>query len=223
MRLASQLTGWDIDIMTDTEDSERRQKEFSERTQMFMETLNCDEVIAQLLATEGFGSIEEVAFVDLADIAQIEGFTEETATTIQTLARDHLQHIENERDAKRRELGVADELAEIAGVTTAIMVALGESGVKTVEDLADCATDELVGWTERKKEKDAEPVRHKGFLEGFDIGKKEAEDLILAARVHAGWIKAEDLVQPEAEALDEGATETAEPTEAAGDGAQARA
>ena len=226
VRLASQLTGWDIDIMTDTEESERRQKEFGERTQMFMEKLNCDEVIAQLLATEGFGSIEEVAFVDLADIAQIEGFTEETANTIQTLARDHLQRIENERDAKRRELGVADELAEVQGVTTAIMVALGENGIKTVEDLADCATDELVGWTERKKEKDAEPVRHKGYLEGFDIGKKDAEDMILAARVHAGWNKAEDLPQPEPEATDEtelGAEAGEALGEAAGDSAPARA
>ena len=220
VRLASQLTGWDIDIMTDTEESERRQKEFTERTQMFMEKLNCDEVIAQLLATEGFGSIEEVAFVDLGDIAQIEGFTEETATTIQTLARDHLQRLESERDARRRELGVADEMAEVAGITTAMMVALGENGVKTVEDLADCATDELVGWTERKKEKDAESVRHKGHLEGFDIGKKEAEDMILAARVHAGWIKAEDLPQPEADAADEA---EAEETRAVGNGAPAGA
>ena len=219
VRLASQLTGWDIDIMTDTEESERRQKEFSERTQMFMEKLDCDEVIAQLLATEGFGSIEEVAFVELSEIAQIEGFTEETASTIQSLAREHLQRLESERDSKRRELGVADELAEVTGVTTAIMVALGENGVKTVEDLADCATDELVGWTERKKEKDAEPVRHKGYLEGFEIGKKEAEDMILAARVHAGWIKAEDLPQPEPESGEE----EAGATEAAGDGAPAQA
>ncbi len=220
VRLASQLTGWDIDIMTDTEESERRQKEFTERTQMFMEKLNCDEVIAQLLATEGFSSIEEVAYVDLGDIAQIEGFNEESAATIQALARDHLQRIESERDARRRELGVADELAEVTGVTTAIMVALGENGVKTVEDLADCATDELVGWTERAKEKDAEPVRHKGYLEGFEVGKKEAEDMILAARVHAGWIKAEDLVQPETETeIAENAE--AEVADAAGSGAPA--
>ena len=224
VRLASQLTGWDIDIMTDTEESERRQKEFSERTQMFMEKLNCDEVIAQLLATEGFASIEEVAYVELGDIAQIEGFNEESASTIQTLARDHLQRLESERDSRRRELGVADELAEVAGVTTAIMVALGESGVKTVEDLADCATDELVGWTERKKEKDAEPVRHKGFLEGFEIGKKEAEDMILAARVHAGWIKAEDLVQPEPELAENAEVEAeAEGADAQGGAAPAGA
>ena len=82
------------------------------------------------------------------------------------------------------------------GVTTAMMVAFGENGIKTLEDLADCATDDLVGWTERKKEKDAEPVRHKGVLEGFEIGRKEAEDMIMSARVLAGWIKAEDLLPP---------------------------
>jgi N utilization substance protein A len=165
VRLASQLTGWDIDILTEQEESERRQKEFTERSQMFMDSLDVDEVIAQLLATEGFATVEEVAYVDLGEIAHIEGFDEDTANEIQ--------------------------------ITTSIMVALGEHGIKTVEDLADCATDELVGWVERKKEKDAEPVRHKGILDGFDIGRKEAEDMIMSARVQAGWIKAEDLVPAE--------------------------
>ncbi len=199
VRLASQLTGWDIDIMTETEESERRQKEFAERTQLLMESLDCDEVIAQLLVTEGFATIEEVAFVDLSEIAHIEGFDENTAQEIQGRAREFLEQQEAERDTKRRELGVADELAEIQGMTTAMMVALGEHGIKTVEDFADCATDELVGWTERKKEKDAEAVRHKGYLDGFEISRKDAEDMIMSARVQAGWIKAEDLVPAEAE------------------------
>ncbi|MBS0241556.1 MAG: transcription termination/antitermination protein NusA [Proteobacteria bacterium] len=204
VRLASQLTGWDIDILTDTEESERRQKEFSERTQMFMEKLDCDELIAQLLATEGFSSVEEVAFVDPAEIAQIEGFTEESAAAIQNQAQEYLARIEAERDKRRRELGVADEVAAVPGVNSAMLVALGENGVKSVEDLADCSTDDLIGWTERKKEKDAEPVRHKGFLEGLDIGRQEAEELILQARVAAGWLKPEDLLPPaeEAEATD---------------------
>jgi N utilization substance protein A len=197
VRLASQLTGWDIDILTDTEESERRQKEFSERTQMFMEKLDCDEVIAQLLATEGFGSIEEVAFVDLTEIANIEGFSEESAEAIQSQARDYLARVEAERDAKRKELGVADELAQVEGVTTAMMVAFGEHNIKTVEDLADCATDELIGWTERKKEKDAEAIRHKGILDGFEVGRAEAEGMILSARVLAGWIKPEDIATEE--------------------------
>src|SRR6476659_2626098 len=199
VRLASQLTGWDIDILTEQEESERRQKEFAERSQVFMDALDVDEVIAQLLVTEGFASIEEVAFVELSEIAHIEGFTEETANEIQTRAREYLEKQEAERDAKRRELGVADELAQVAGVTTAMLVAFGENGVKTLEDLADCATDDLTGWTERKREKDSEAVRHKGVLDGFEVGRKEAEEIIMSARVLAGWIKPEDLVQPEAE------------------------
>ncbi len=197
VRLASQLTGWDIDILTEQEESERRQKEFAERSQMFIESLDVDEVIAQLLVTEGFASMEEVAYVDPGEIAQIEGFDDETAEEIQSRAREFLERIENERDARRVELGVADELAEVPGVTKQMMVAFGENEIKTVEDLADCATDDLTGWVERKKEKDAEPVRHKGVLDGFEIGRKEAEDLIMAARIHAGWITAEDLIEPE--------------------------
>ena len=210
VRLASQLTGWDIDIMTEQEESERRQKEFAERSQIFMDALDVDEVIAQLLVSEGFASVEEVAFVDLSEIAHIEGFDENTASEIQTRAREYLEKQEAERDAKRRELGVSDDLTKVAGVTTAMLVAFGEAGIKTLEDLADCATDDLVGWTERKKEKDAEPIRHKGVLDGFDTGRKDAEEIIMSARVLAGWVKAEDLVEPEPEPPPGEAEETAD-------------
>ncbi|MCL4765570.1 MAG: transcription termination/antitermination protein NusA [Hyphomicrobiaceae bacterium] len=199
VRLASQLTGWDIDILTEQEESERRQKEFAERSQSFMETLDVDEVIAQLLVTEGFATVEEVAYVELSEIAHIEGFDEDTAQEIQTRAREYLDRIEQERDARRRELGVSDDIAKVPGVTTAMMVAMGENGIKTLEDLADCATDDLTGWTERKKEKDAEPVRHKGVLDGFDAGRKEAEDIIMSARVLLGWVSPEDLAPPPTE------------------------
>jgi transcription termination/antitermination protein NusA len=203
VRLASQLTGWDIDIMTEQEESERRQKEFAERSAMFMESLDVDEVIAQLLVTEGFASVEEVAFVESSEVAHIAGFDENTAEEIQTRAREYLEKQEKIKDDRRRELGVADELTQVAGVTTAMLVAFGENKVKTLEDLADCATDDLIGWTERKKEKDAEAVRHKGYLDGFDIDRKGAEELIMSARVLAGWVKAEDLIQPDAVAADE--------------------
>ncbi|HML44779.1 MAG: transcription termination/antitermination protein NusA [Hyphomicrobium zavarzinii] len=200
VRLASQLTGWDIDILTEQEESERRQKEFAERSQAFMDALDVDEVIAQLLVTEGFASVEEVAYVDLSEIAHIEGFDENTAGEIQTRAREYLEKQEAERDARRRELGVSDDLSKVEGVTTAMLVAFGENGIKTLEDLADCATDDLVGWTERSKDKDVEPVRHKGVLDGFEVGRKEAEDLILGARVLAGWITPEEATAPEDEA-----------------------
>lgn len=203
VRLASQLTGWDIDIMTEAEESERRQKEFNERSAMFMEQLDVDEVIAQLLATEGFASIEEVAFVDLSEIAQIEGFDDDTATEIQERAREHLNRLEAERDAERRELGVGDDLAGLPGVTGTVLVAFGRGGIKTMEDLADCATDDLTGWVERKKDKSSEPVRHAGVLDGVEMSRADAEDLIMTARVEAGWISAEDLAPAEEAAGDE--------------------
>ena len=205
VRLASQLTGWDIDILTEQEESDRRQKEFAERSQAFMDALDVDEVIAQLLVTEGFASVEEVAYVDLSEIAHIEGFDENTANEIQTRAREYLEKQEAERDARRRELGVSDDLARVEGVTTAMLVAFGENGVKTLEDLADCATDDLIGWTERSKDKDVEPVRHKGVLDGFELDRKDAEALILGARVLAGWITPDEAVAAEGE--DEGADE----------------
>ncbi len=187
VRLASQLTGWDIDILTEAEESERRQKEFQERTSAFMAALDVDEVVGQLLASEGFRSVEELAYVDVGELASIEGFDEETAEEIQNRARDHLARLEAELDARRVELGVADELKDVPGMTLAIMVKLGENDVKSVEDLAGCATDDLSGWTERK---DADTVKHAGFLDGIDISREDAEALIMAARVKAGWIEA---------------------------------
>ena len=187
VRLASQLTGWDIDILTEAEESERRQKEFVSRTDIFMNALNVDETVGQLLASEGFRTVEEVAYVDLGELASIEGFDEDTATEIQTRAQDHLAAVEAELDEKRRSLGVDDALRDVEGVTTSMMVALGENDVKTVEDLAGCATDDLVGWTERK---DGEATRHSGYLDGFDLSRQEAEAIIMSARVHAGWVEA---------------------------------
>ena len=203
VRLASQLTGWDIDIMTEAEESERRQAEFTHRSEMFAEALDVDEMIAQLLASEGFSSIDEVAFVPLDEIAEIEGFDEDTASEIQTRAREHIERLDAELTEKRKALGVADELAEVPGVTTAMLVAFGENDVKTVEDLAGCATDDLTGWSERK---DGEVTRHAGILDGIDAGAADAEAMIMAARIAAGWITEEDLAaNAEAEGEDDGA------------------
>lgn len=198
VRLASQLTGWDIDILTEAEESERRQKEFVERTESFMAALDVDEVVGQLLAAEGFTSVEELAFVEIGEIASIEGFDEETAEEIQNRAKDYLARIEGEQDARRRELGVADDLREVAGVTTPMLVAFGENDIKSVEDLAGCATDDLVGWTEREN---GEVKRFAGALDGFDVSRDEAEALIMNARLHAGWI--DELPQPAEEAAEE--------------------
>jgi N utilization substance protein A len=197
VRLASQLTGWDIDILTEQEESERRQAEFENRTKMFMEALNVDEVVGQLLASEGFASVEELALVDRREISSIEGFDEETAEELQTRAGDYVAQIEAELDAKRLELGVEDALREVPGITTAIMVKLGENDVKSVEDFAGCATDDLLGWTERK---DGEAVRNAGYLEGFELTPEEAEAMIMQARLKVGWITEADLAPEEAEA-----------------------
>ncbi|MGO9418172.1 transcription termination factor NusA [Roseiarcus sp.] len=183
VRLASQLTGWDIDILTEAEESERRQKEFAERTSQFMDALDVDETVAQLLASEGFRTVDEIAYVEPRELATIEGFDEETAAEIQTRALNHLAAIEAELDEKRKALGVADELKEVEGLTTAMLVRLGENGVKTLEDLADCASDDLVGWSEGDSNK-------AGYLSGFDVTRAQADAMILDARVRAGWIEA---------------------------------
>ena len=187
VRLASQLTGWDIDILTEAEESERRQKEFAERTQTFMEALDVDETVAQLLASEGFRTVEEIAFVEPRELASIEGFDADTAAEIQARAQGHLARIEAEFDDQRKALGVSDELKEIEGLTTPMLVKLGENGVKTLEDLADCASDDLVGWTERGETGEtAKP----GFLSGFEVSRAQADAMILDARVREGWIEA---------------------------------
>ena len=205
VRLASQLTGWDIDILTEAEESERRQKEFNERTNLFMDALDVDEMVGQVLASEGFAAVEEVAYVDLDEISSIDGFDEDTAQEIQTRAREYLDRIEAEMDAKRKELGVADELRQIDGMTGQMLVALGEDGIKTMEDFAGCAADDLVGWTERK---DGETKKFEGLFSKFEVSRAEAEAMIVQARLAAGWITEEDLATEE-EPVVEGAEQDA--------------
>ena len=196
VRLASQLTGWDIDILTEAEESERRQKEFAERTTIFMEALDVDEVVGQLLASEGFRSVEELTYVDVAELASIEGFDEDTAAEIQNRATSYLAKIEAELDARRAELGVSDDLLSIPGLTVAMMVKLGENEVKTIEDLAGCATDDLLGWTERRG---TETVRTPGYFDGFEVTREDAEAMVMEARRLAGWISDES--EPVGEAV----------------------
>jgi N utilization substance protein A len=208
VRLASQLTGWQIDIITESQESERRQREFAERTALFQEALDVDEVIAQLLVTEGFASVEDVAYVAADEIAAIEGFDEETAEEIQARARDYLDKEAAEYDARRLELGVEDAVLDVEGVTLAMAVALGEGGVKTVEDLAGLVPDDVRGYFETK---DGERVREPGLLESFDLSPEDAERLIMRARVAAGWVEAEPEPEPvEMEAV-ESETEAMEP------------
>jgi N utilization substance protein A len=194
VRLASQLTGWNIDILTEAEESERRQKEFAERTRLFIDALNVDEVVAQLLTTEGFSTVEELAYVDQNELASIEGFGPDTATELQNRALAFIEARDAELDERRRALGVEDALLEVPGLNRQMLVALGERGVKTVEDFADLSTDELLGWTERGEGEQV--TRHAGHLEGFGLSKEDAEQLILQARVTAGWLTPEDIAPP---------------------------
>ena len=207
VRLASQLTGWDIDILTEQEESERRQADFENSTRVFMEALNVDEVVGQLLASEGFTSVEELAMVDAKELAGIEGFDEETAQELQSRAKEYLDQLENELENKRKELGVEDDMKTVPGVTSKMLVKLGENDIKTVEDLAGCATDDLVGWTERKE--GSEPTKHKGFLDGIEISRDDAEQMIMQARVKAGWITEADLAKDEPETAEDEPSEQA--------------
>ena len=147
-------------------------------------------MVGQLLASEGFASVEEIAYVELDELASIEGFDEETASELQTRARDYLAKLEAEQDDERKALGVEDALKEVPGLTTAMLVALGKDDIKTVEDFAGSVPDELVGWVERK---DGEATRTPGALDGFDLSRAEAEAMIMQARVKAGWITEADL------------------------------
>lgn len=185
VRLASQLTGLNIDIMTESQESERRQKEFEGRTRLFMEALDVDEFFAQLLVSEGFTNLEEVAYVDQDELLVIEGVDEGTATELQARARDNLEAQAKAALDRARELGVEDSLIEFEGLTPQMLVVLAEDGVKTLEDFATCADWELAGgWTTVNGE------RHKdeGLLEKFEVDLSEAQNMIMTARVMLGWV-----------------------------------
>ena len=191
VRLASQLTGWDIDILTEAEESERRQEEFRERSQMFVDTLDVDEVIGQLLVTEGFTEIEEVAYVPLEELAAIEGFDDELAGELASRAQAYLEKKEADLQKRRVELGVTDELDAVEGLNSTMLVTLGENEIKTLDDFADLAGDELLE-----------------LLGVFGLGETEANEMIMAARAH--WFDDEE------EPVDsEGASESTADNEAA--------
>ena len=190
VRLASQLTGFEIDIMTEEEESEKRQKEYAERSKLFMEVLDVDDMIANLLVAEGFARVEEVAFVDINEIALIEGFDDETAEELQARAQEWLEKERQELDAKRIEMGVNDDILEFEVLNLKMIIALAEEGVKSVEDLAGCVADDLTGWTERV---DGEKKHYEGMLEKFRIKPDVAEALIAEARSRMGWDDEEEL------------------------------
>ncbi|HAV07331.1 MAG TPA: transcription termination/antitermination protein NusA [Rhodobacteraceae bacterium] len=205
VRLASQLTGLDIDIMTESQESERRQKEFETRTRLFMEALDLDEFFAQLLVSEGFTNLEEVAYVDLDELLVIDGVDDSTATELQARARDYLEAQSKAAVARARELGVEDSLLEFDGLTPQMIVALAEDGIKTLEDFATCADWELAGgWTTANGER----VKDDGLLEKFEVDLTEAQNLVMTARVMLGWVDpTEGVVEDDEDDEDEGDAE----------------
>ena len=195
MRLASQLTGLDIDIMTEEEESARRQAEFEERTKLFVDTLDLDEFFAQLLVSEGFTNLEEVAYVELDELLVIDGVDEDTANELQARARDYLDAQNKKALEAARALGAEDSLIEFEGLTPQMVEALANDDVKTLEDFATCADWELAGgWTTV----DGERVKDDGVLEPFDVSLEEAQHMIMTARIQLGWVDPADLEAEEA-------------------------
>ncbi|OYW48112.1 MAG: transcription termination/antitermination protein NusA [Novosphingobium sp. 28-62-57] len=210
VRLASSLTGSAIDIMTEAEASEKRQKEFAERSKMFEEELDVDETLSQLLVAEGFTELEEVAYIDLAEIAAIEGFDEELGEELQSRALEAIERREEALREQRRGLGVEDALAELPHLTEAMLVVLGKAGIKTLDDLADLATDELIAkkrveqrrrndkGPREKSEQRSERTEDKGGVLGeFGLNEEQGNEIIMAARAH--WFEDEPAVEPSSE------------------------
>jgi transcription termination/antitermination protein NusA len=208
VRLASQLTGRAIDIMTEAESSEKRQKEFVERSEMFQQELDVDETLAQLLVAEGFSELEEVAYVAVEEIAAIEGLDDEIAEELQSRAVEALERKEEANRAERRELGVEDALAELPHLTEAMLVTLGKGGILTLDDLADLATDELIQKPrneQRRSDNRRNRVEDKpGVLAVYGLSEEQGNEIIMAARAH--WFDDE----PEAEKEDADAAETSQ-------------
>ncbi|MBA98241.1 MAG: transcription termination factor NusA [Sulfitobacter sp.] len=197
VRLASQLTGLDIDIMTEEQESARRQAEFELRTKLFMDNLDLDEFFAQLLVSEGFTNLEEVAYVEVDELLVIDGVDEDTASELQARARDVLEAQNKAALDAARALGVDDTLIEFEGLTPQMIEALAKDDVKTLEDFATCADWELAGgWTTVNGER----TKDDGTLEPFDMSLEEAQKLIMTARVLLGWV---DPTELEADNVDE--------------------
>ena len=203
VRLASQLTNSQIDILTEADASEKRQREFVERSELFQKELDVDETLAQLLVAEGFGALEEVAYVELDELATIEGFDEELATELQSRAGEALERREAASREERRKLGVEDALAEMPHLTEKMLVTLGKAGIKTLDDLADLATDELIAKKReaprrrqpaptdgpRLRSDRPKPEDKGGVLGEYGLSEEQGNEIIMAARAH--WFEDE--------------------------------
>ena len=202
VRLASQLTTSQIDILTEADASEKRQREFVERSEMFQGELDVDETLSQLLVAEGFTSLEEVAYVPVEEIAQIEGLDEDIATELQSRAAEALERREAASREERRKLGVEDALAEIPHLTEQMLVTLGKANIRTLDDLADLATDELIQKKRvepRRREPSNRPEDKGGILADYSLTEEQGNEIIMAARAH--WFE-DEAPKPAEEAAD---------------------
>jgi N utilization substance protein A len=193
VRLASQLTGSAIDILTEADASEKRQREFVERSEMFQNELDVDETLAQLLVAEGFGALEEVAYIQLDELASIEGFDDDLATELQSRAQEALERREEAAREERRGLGVSDELADMPYLTEQMLVTLGKANIKTLDDLGDLATDELVAKKrpeQRRQRESNRPEDKGGLLADYGLSEEQGNEIIMAARAH--WFEDEE-------------------------------
>ena len=201
VRLASQLTGLDIDILTEEEESKRRQAEFNARTQLFMQTLDLDEFFAQLLVAEGFANLDEIAYVELDELLGIDGVDEATAQELQARARDYLEAQANAALENARALGVEDSLIHFEGLTPQMVEALAKDDVKSLEDFATCADWELAGgWTTQNGQR----VKDDGILEPFGVTLEDAQTMVMTARVMLGWVDPTEMLDEADEDGDEG-------------------
>lgn len=187
VRLASMLTGWHIEIMTEEQESEKRQKEFADRSELFMQALDVDDMIAQLLVTEGFTSVEEVAFVPLDELAVIEGFDEDVASALHDRATAHIEEQNRVLEERRKALGVEDALVEFTDFSNPVLIKLGEADVRSIEDLAGLAADELCDPDD-------------GILRAEGLDEETANEIVMQARVAVGWITEEELEEMRAAA-----------------------
>lgn len=196
VRLASQVTGWDINIVTEEQEAENRQAEFIKHSKLFIEALDVDEMIAQVLVAEGFSTIEDLAYIDLSELSSIEGFDEDTAVEIQNRAKDSIAQNEKKLHDELKNLGVNLNLLELPHATLPMLIEFGKDGVKTIEDFAGYAVDDLCGWKEKQKDQ----IKHyDGVLKNIPISRTEAEEMITSARLKAGWIDEE---QPETDSAE---------------------
>jgi N utilization substance protein A len=199
VRLASQLTASQIDILTEADASEKRQREFVERSSLFQNELDVDETLSQLLVAEGFTSLEEVAYVSVDEIASIEGLDDDIASELQNRAAEALERREAASREERRALGVSDDLAEMPHLTEQMLVTLGKKGIKTLDDLADLATDELVQKKRPEQRRQREPSNRPedkgGILADYGLSEEQGNEIIMAARAH--WFEDEESAKTE--------------------------